>query len=58
MNLEILKAFTWINFSEDENFFPNCFPYLDEKIPKEISEKYEIKKYYKPLRGFQLQNIL
>ncbi len=54
-----IEGKTWINYSEDEKFFPNCFPYFtEEKIPKEISEKYEIKKYYKPLRGFSVATEL
>tara|TARA_Y100000816_G_scaffold290542_2_gene279491 strand:+ start:1010 stop:1960 length:951 start_codon:yes stop_codon:yes gene_type:complete len=54
-----IEGKTWINHSEDEKFFPNCFPFFaEEKIPKEISEKYEIKKYYKPLRGFSVATAL
>ena len=54
-----IEGKTWINHSEDGKFFPNCFPFFaEEKIPKEISEKYEIKKYYKPLRGFSVARAL
>ena len=49
----------WINHSEDETFFPNCFPFFpDSTIPNDILDNYEVKKYYKPLRGFPVSEQL
>ena len=54
-----LEGTNWINYSEDEMFFPNCFPYLSEStIPNEVLDKYEVKKYYKPLRDFPISKHL
>ena len=50
-----IEGSTWTNYSEDETFFPNCFPFLPKyTVPSNISDKYEIKKYYKPLRDFPI----
>lgn len=50
---------TWINYSEDDTFFPNCFPFFpDEDISQDILSQYEVKKYYKPLRGFAVSTAL
>ena len=54
-----IEGKTWINYSEDDTFFPNCFPFFpEEDIPQDILTRYEIKKYYKPLRGFPISTAL
>ena len=54
-----IEGKTWINYSEDETFFPNCFPFFPEQeLPDNILNEYEIKKYYKPLRGFSTSTAL
>lgn len=57
--LRDLEGKTWINYSEDDTFFPNCFPFFPEDdIPQELLDEYEIKKYYKPLRNFSVSTAL
>ena len=54
-----IEGKTWINYSEDDIFFPNCFPFFpEEDISQNILSQYEIKKYYKPLRGFPVSTEL
>ena len=55
--LRDVEGKAYAHYSEDETFFPNCYPFFpDRDIPEEFSNKYEIKKYYKPLRGFKISN--
>ena len=52
--LRDIEGSAYAHYSEDDTFFPNCFPFFPEQdVPEEILNKYEIKKYYKPLRGFR-----
>jgi dTDP-4-amino-4,6-dideoxygalactose transaminase len=48
----------WPNHSDDK-FFPNCLPFI-HKEPTEITELNgkEVKKYYRPLRGFPVSNFI
>ena len=48
----------WPNHS-DEKFFPNCLPFI-HKEPTEIKELNgkEVRKYYRPLRGFPVSNFI
>lgn len=43
----------------DENFFPNCLPFIHRE-PTDINsyEGREVKKYYKPLRGFPFASFI
>ena len=48
----------WPHFGDD-NFFPNCLPFINEN-PTNI-EKFqdrEVKKYYRPLRGFPISQFI
>jgi len=57
--LKDVEGMNWVNYSEDDTFFPNCYPFFTEQeIPKNIKEKYEIKKYYKPLRNFPVSSSM
>ena len=54
------QGFTWNNFSDDDIFFPNCYPFVhsnDTNI-EDVSCDYEVKKYYHPLRGFPVATQL
>ena len=52
--LRDIEGSAYAHYSQDDTFFPNCFPFFPEQdVPEEILNKYEIKKYYKPLRGFR-----
>lgn len=55
-----LQGFTWNHFSDDDIFFPNCYPFVhtkDTKI-KDVNSDLEVKKYYHPLRGFPVATQL
>jgi len=57
--LRDLDGTSYTNYSEDETFFPNCFPYItEEALPEDFLNKYEYKQYYKPLRGLTVSNYL
>lgn len=47
----------WPNFSDD--FFPNCLPFIHDS-PTTIDSIFdrEVKKYYKPLRGFPVSSYI
>ena len=49
-----VEGFGWNNYSEDEEFFPNCYPFIHLKDTKvsDINGDREVKKYYHPLREF------
>ena len=58
-NFRDVEGESWINYSEDEIFFPNCFPFLsNEPLDEKFLKGYETKKYYKPLRGFTVSSEL
>jgi len=48
------EGFSWNHFSDDDVFFPNCYPFVHAKDTKvtDIKSDYEVKKYYYPLRQF------
>ena len=50
----------WINYGDNDNFFPSCYPFIHEKKIKVEDNKsnYEARKYYKPLRGFPISTEL
>ena len=57
--LRDINGKSYINYSEDDKFFPNCLPFFTtEKIPDDFLNKYENKKYYKPLRNFKVSSQL
>ena len=43
----------------DDNFFPNCLPFIHEN-PTDIENfnDREVKKYYRPLRGFPISQFI
>lgn len=45
----------WPHYTEDEKFFPNCLPFIHAEHTnlEEINGR-EVKKYYRPLRGFPI----
>lgn len=47
----------WINYSEDEKFFPSCMPFIhaSENNEQEILGR-QVMKYYKPLRDFPISS--
>lgn len=50
------EGVSWINYGDDDKFFPSCFPFIHdfEKSIEDNDTNYEAKKYYHPLRGFQI----
>ena len=46
----------WQSYGDEDNFFPSCLPYINQTA-KNIDDnktKYEVRKYYHPLRGFSI----
>ena len=57
--LRDVEGESYAHYSDDEIFFPNCFPFFPKHdVPNNIVEKYENKKYYKPLRGMRVSSYL
>ncbi len=46
----------WQNYGNENNFFPSCLPYINQtaKSVEDNKTKYEVRKYYHPLRGFSV----
>ena len=56
--LRTLSGDFWPHFGDD-NFFPNCLPFIHEN-PTNIEKlnDREVKKYYRPLRGFPIAQFI
>lgn len=50
----------WINFGDDEKFFPSCYPFIHstDKTVEDNETKYEARKYYHPLREFPISQTI
>jgi len=50
----------WINYGDDENFFPSCYPFIHDQVTEVVDNKYkyEARKYYNPLRDFSISTQL
>lgn len=54
------EAEAWKHYGDEEQFFPSCFPLVYDKntTVDDIKSEYEVKKYYHPLRGFNISTQL